>query len=154
MRRRKPHTTHAAGSLAITYTGEPVRVDLSQIQPDMRVPDLTGEGALGRDVPGNVASTLFFEAILYGALVAPSGMTIDCYGTDDAGDPGFVLVAYAHDCPRRGVTAGWRSVKNIARITDYDPRDAGHEHMVREALEYFAAELNAALGVPHQRSEP
>ena len=138
--------------LRFAYTGEPVRVDPDRIHADMWVPDITELHP--REAPGCAAAALFFEAQLHGALVAPDGITIECYADEDADASGFTLVAYDHGQPRRGVTCGWRDVDNIARRTEYDPRATNNAHIVREALEFFAAELNVALGVGIPADEP
>jgi hypothetical protein len=139
-----PGTASTAPSsvLTISYTGDPVRVDPTRIAGDLRVPNVAIDGD---DRPGRVADALFCDALAAGALVSPDGMTIECYGDDDSDGAGFTLVAHANDNERRGVTCGWRDAGNIARLVDDDRRDSDPD-IARRALEYFAAELNAALG--------
>ena len=117
--------------LTITYTGLPVRVDPTRIDPDKHVvPDhLDGDS-------GEAAARLLMDAVDAGAIVQPADVTIECYGDDDLDAGGFVLVAFGDCHSRRGVTCGWRDVKNISGKTPED------------ALAFMVAELNTALGVP------
>lgn len=46
-----------------------------------------------------------------------------------------------------GVTCGWRDVENIVRA-EGDSRPDNDRRLVKEALEFMAAEMNAALGTP------
>jgi hypothetical protein len=121
---RSPH------ALTIAYSGVPVRVDSAKIDPDkLVVPDHLQPEA------GADAARLFTDALEAKALVAPPDVTIECYGDDAIDGGGFVLVAYVGGARGRGVTCGWREAKNISGEN------------VQSALEFMAAELNAALGV-------
>lgn len=117
--------------LTITYTGLPVRLDPTRIDPDKHVvPDHLDIDS------GEAAARLFMDAVDAGAIVHPAGVTLECYGDDDTDGGGLVLVAFGDGRSRRGVTCGWRDMKNISGDT---PKDA---------LAFMVAELNAALGVP------
>ena len=137
--------------LTIDYSGAPVSVHASHITSDMRVPDLGDETSPDNDHPAAVAASLFCDALVAGALVPPDGVTIHCYGTDDHDASVVALVAYTQGSLRRGVTSGWRDVGTIARLSPHDPRPASHPDLVQEALQFFAAELNYALGVQAER---
>lgn len=139
--------------LTFRYRGRAVQVDPDCIHPGMRVPDITGTAPWLEQIPGGDAASLFFDAVLNGALIAPPGITIDRYGDDAEDGSRFILGAYSHAIPRRGLTCGPRDVVHIARRSEYDPRAVNDPHIVQEALEFFAAELggNATLGVPSDR---
>lgn len=131
--RRRELATRAGRSpraLTIVYTGVPVRVDPAKIDPEkLTVPDHLDPES------GADAARLFTDALEAKALLAPAEITIECYGDDDIDSGGFVLVAYGASDHRRGVTCGWREVQNISGES------------AQSALEFMAAELNAALGV-------
>lgn len=139
--------------LTITYTGEPVRVDMSKydaLDPETREEELDNYVPMVGDLggqPGQEAATLFANARDAGILVQPEGLDIQCYGDDDPSDGtgGMVLVAYPRDglASRIGVTGGWRDADNVAG--DETPGHA--RELVEHALDFFAAELNLALGV-------
>jgi hypothetical protein len=124
-------------ALTINYTGDPVRLDFTKIDPDKHVvPDAIEEDC------GEGAARLFMDALEAGAIVAPADITLECYGDDDTIGGGIVLVAYGSGGRERGVTCGWREVKNISGETPED------------ALEFMVAELNTALGVRTQITRP
>jgi len=113
--------------ITTAYDGEPVRVDESKITDQFAVPCPDDE------TPGRGAAALFQLAVEKGALIAPDGIDIECYGDDDSDGGGFTLAAFNASDKRRGVTAGWRDLANIAG-TD-----------IVDALAFFACELNTAL---------
>ncbi len=124
-------------ALTINYTGDPVRLDFTKIDPDKHVvPDAIEEDC------GEGAARLFMDALEAGAIVAPADITLKCYGDDDTIGGGIVLVAYGTGGRERGVTCGWREVRNISSETPED------------ALEFMVAELNTALGVRTQITRP
>jgi hypothetical protein len=121
-------------ALTINYTGDPVRLDPTKIDPHKHVvPDNIEEDC------GEQAARLFMDALEAGAIVAPDGIKLECYGDDDTIGGGIVLVAFSPGGHRRGVTCGWREVRNIFGDSPED------------ALEFMVAELNTALGVPPPR---
>ena len=137
--------TASRSPLTITYTGDPVAVDPERITKEMFVPNVGHDGALyADDLPGQVASELSNLAESEGALLIPDGLVLDCYGDDDHGGGGFILVAYPAGERHAGVTCGWRDADNLARGAE-DDRDDNDANVVREALELMAAEINAAL---------
>jgi len=138
--------TASQSPLTITYTGDPVAVDPERITKDMFVPNVGHDGALyADDLPGQVAAELLNLAESEGALVIPDGLVLDCYGDDDRdGGGGFILVAYPAGERHAGVTCGWRDADNLARRAE-DDHDDNDANAVREALEFMAAEINAAL---------
>ena len=125
--------------LRITYTGEPVRVNQERITEEMSVPDFGWNDTR----PGNDAVTLFTDAESTGALVVPEGITVDCYSrdTDEAHD--FMLVAYPAGGSGAGVTGGWFDVELLAERDG--ARSRNDRAVVREALEFMAAKIDAAL---------
>jgi len=143
--------TTSPSPLVINYSGASVKVDGRRITGDMSVPDLGREDPLQADEhPGEAAARLFEQATTARALVIPEGLRAECYGDDDSDGGGFILAVYP---PRgsQGVTCGWRDVKNIVRLQD-DARPNNDRRLVKEALEFMAGELNAALGVRPERS--
>ena len=54
-------------------------------------------------------------------------------------------------CGAAGVTCGWRDVENIV-CPEGDPRPDNDRRLVKEALQFMAGELNAALGIRRGRS--
>jgi hypothetical protein len=137
----------AQPTLAITYTGEPVRVNRRRITADMYVPNLGHEGALyADDLQGRAACALFAVAEAEGALVLPDGLDVACYGDDDPAGGVFILVAHPAGNCRAGATCGWRDVDHLGR-RDGDKRLDNDPEVVAEALEYMAGEINAALKI-------
>ena len=126
----------AKAPLTIHYAGDCVKVDPERITGDLFVPNL------GRD--GSVAAELFVAAESLNALVVPDGLVIECYGDDDENGGGFILAAYPGADHRAGVTCGWRDTENLARSSDDDRAD-NDPTVVRDALNFMAAEINAAL---------
>jgi hypothetical protein len=135
----------AQAPLTIHYAGDRVKVDPGRITDDLFVPNLGRDGALDGDaLPGSVAAELFVVAESRDALVVPDGLVIECYGDDDENGGGFILVAYPGADRRAGVTCGWRDAKNLARRSEDDRAD-NDPAVVRDALNFMAAEINAAL---------
>jgi len=126
----------------VAYGGGRVRVQRSKITRDMCVPSEGSVEHPGDIEAGAIAMNLFTEAVVEGALIAPEGVRIECYGEDDDQGGVFLPVAYLQDPHTRGVTAGWRDTGNIAAAEDEDPHNA---ELVLAALECFAGELNFAL---------
>lgn len=143
--------TTSTSPIAINYTGVPVKVDGRRITRDMSVPNLRGDDPLQVDEnPGEAAARLFDQATAARALMIPDELRAECYSDDGIDWDGFIIAVY----PARGsqgVTCGWRDVKNIAR-PQKDARAGNDRHLVREALEFMARELNAALGIRSGRS--
>ena len=137
--------------IVINYTGVPVKVDGRRITRDMSVPNLGGDDPLQADEnPGKAAARLFAQATTAHALVIPDELRAECYSDDGSDWDGFILAIY----PARGsqgVTCGWREVKHIARLQG-DARSDNDRRLVREALEFMAAELNVALGIQCDRT--
>ncbi len=147
--RRLVNRVERSGELALRRA--PVRVARSRITADMCVPCQSGADRLGDIDAGAIAANLFTDAVAKGALVAPEGVRIECYGDDDQLGGGFVLIAFPEDPhTTRGVTAGWRDATNIAAAQGEDPHD---RKLVLAALEFFASELNHALGAPAPTAE-
>ncbi len=115
--------------LTISYVGLPVRLDPTRIDPDKHVVPDYPEPTCGED-----AARLFMDAVDAAAIAQPADIMLECYGDDDTDAGGFILVAFGAG-RQRGVTCGWREVKNISGDSPED------------ALEFMVAELNAALGV-------
>ncbi|HEY5287444.1 MAG TPA: hypothetical protein VIJ50_10100 [Solirubrobacteraceae bacterium] len=135
----------AKAPLTIHYAGDGVKVDPGRITGDLFVPNLGRDGALdGDELPGSVAAELFVAAESLNALVVPDGLVIECYGDDDENGGGFILAAYPGVDHRAGVTCGWRDAENLARSSDDDRAD-NDPTVVRDALNFMAAEINAAL---------
>ncbi|HMH46962.1 MAG TPA: hypothetical protein VK538_04540 [Solirubrobacteraceae bacterium] len=117
----------------------------------MSVPSLGCDDPLQADeYHGEAAARLFDQAITACALVIPSGLRAECYSDDDSDGGGFILAVYPTS-GSQGVTCGWRDVKNIACLQG-DARPEDDRRLVKEALEFMASELNAALGVRRGRS--
>ena len=135
----------AQSALTIRYDGDRVTVDPERITKGMLVPNMGHDGPLDADdLPGRVAAALFVAAESANALVVPDGLVIECYGDDDEDGAGFILVAYPADSRRAGVTCGWRDAGNLARRSE-DHRADNDPTVVRDALEFIAAEINFAL---------
>jgi hypothetical protein len=118
----------------------------------MWVPNLGRNDPLQADrCPGNVAALLFEQAKEARALAIPDGLRAECYGDDDIDGGGFVLAVYPASGPGAGVTCGWRDVENIV-CPEGDPRPDNDRRLVKEALEFMASEMNAALGIQRGRS--
>jgi hypothetical protein len=143
--------TTSASPIAIGYDGASVKVDGRRITRDMSVPDLGRDDPIQADArPGEAAARLFEQAATARALVIPEGLRAECYGDDDSDGGGFILAVYP-TCGSQGVTCGWRDVKNIVRL-QRDARPDDDRRLVKEALEFMAGELNAALGIRPDRS--
>jgi hypothetical protein len=114
----------------------------------MCVPNLGRNDILQADPnPGEVAAHLFEQAIQARTLVIPDDLRVECYADDDKAGGGFILAVY----PRRGtvgITCGWRDVENII-CPQGDPRPDNDRRLVKDALQFMAGEINAALGVHH-----
>ena len=131
--------------LTTTYTGDRVTVNAEWILEVMRVPNLGFDGDLYRDErPGASAVCLFKEAQSAGALVIPGDLIVDCYARDSFYLNGFMLVARPADNLRTGVTRGWCDVLAVARLRG-DERNDNDPAVVKAALEFMAADINAAL---------
>ena len=135
-----------ASPINISYGGPPVKVDGRRITREMYVPNLGRNDPLeADDCPGNVAAALFEQAKTARALVIPEGLRAECCGDNDADGGGFILAAYpTHGSS--GATCGWRDVENIV-CAEGDPRPDNDRGLVKEALQFMASELNAALGI-------
>jgi len=143
--------TTSTSPIVINYGGAPVKVDGRRITRDMSVPSLGCDDPLQADeYHGEAAARLFDQAITACALVIPSGLRAECYSDDDSDGGGFILAVYPTS-GSQGVTCGWRDVKNIACLQG-DARPEDDRRLVKEALEFMASELNAALGVRRGRS--
>jgi len=111
----------------------------------MRVPNLGFDGDLHRDErPGAAAVNLFTEATSAGALVIPGDLIVDCYALDTFYFNRFMLVARPAGNLCTGVTRDWCDVLAVARSRG-DERKDNDPAMVKEALEFMAADINAAL---------
>jgi hypothetical protein len=141
-----------ASPITISYSGAPVKVDGRRITRAMWVPNLGRNDPLQADQnPGEAAAALFEQAIAARALVIPSELRVDCYSDEDDCGGGFILVVYPSDGSVAGVTCGWRDVENIV-CPEGDPRPDNDRRLVKEALQFMAGELNAALGIRRGRS--
>lgn len=137
--------------ITVSYSGTPVKVDGRRITREMFVPNLGRNDPLQADEsPGEVAAALFEQAIAARALVIPSELCAECYGDSDANGGGFILAVYP-SWSAGGVTRGWRDVENIV-CPEGDPRPDNDRRLVKEALQFMAGELNAALGIRSGRS--
>jgi hypothetical protein len=105
-------------TLTITYTGDPFRIDEHALAAWLDA-DQPYVPDRYSDESGQDAARLFLEACEHGAIVTPEGLTPELYADDDSDGGGFTLVVY--------------------------PSPAGER--VRDALDYFVAELNTALGI-------
>jgi hypothetical protein len=136
--------------ITVSYSGAPVTVNARRSNREMWVPNLGRNDQLQADeCPGEVASRLFEQAKAARALVIPDELRAECYADDDAQGGGFILAVY----PMRGlmgVTCGWRDVENIV-CPEGDPRPDNNRRLVREALQFMAGEMNAALGIRRGR---
>ncbi|MGH2843853.1 MAG: hypothetical protein ACRDKL_09745 [Solirubrobacteraceae bacterium] len=132
--------------LAISYRGAPVKVDGRRITREMCVPNLgRNDPHLADEHPGEAAARLFEQASAARALLVPDELRAECYGDDDSDGGGFILAVYpTHGA--QGVTCGWRDVENIVCLGG-DERADNDRGLVKEALEFMAAEMNAALGI-------
>ncbi|MFZ1154747.1 MAG: hypothetical protein WAN93_07580 [Solirubrobacteraceae bacterium] len=143
-------STITSPTLTIACTGERVRVDPKQITENLLVPNLGRDDPLAADdQPGKVSAELFTEAESAKAVLILDGLIVDCYGDDDGDGGGFILVAYPAADRRAGVTCGWRDAKNLARNSG-DDRDDNDPVVVKEALEFMAAEINSALNAKYK----
>lgn len=139
-----------ASPITISYSGAPVKVDGRRITREMWVPNLGRNDPLQADEsPGEVAAALFEQAIAARALVIPSELHAECHGDSDADGGGFSLTI-SPTCGGVGVTCGWRDVENIM-CPEGDPRPDNDRRLVKEALQFMASELNAALGIGARR---
>ena len=140
-----------ASPISISYSGPPVKGDGRRIRHEMWVPNLGRNDPLqADDYPGEVAARLFEQAKEARALVIPDELRAECYGDNDSDGGGFILVVYPMH-GSAGVTCGWRDVENIV-CPDGDPRSDNDRRLVKEALQFMAGELNAALGIRAARS--
>jgi hypothetical protein len=129
-----------APPITINYSGPPVKVDGRRINREMWVPNLGRNDPLQADsCPGEVAASLFEQAKAARALVIP-----------DAHGGGCILAVYPTS-GAAGVTCGWRDVENIV-CPEGDPRPDNDRRLVKEALQFMAGEMNAALGIRRGRS--
>jgi hypothetical protein len=141
-----------ASPIAINYSGLPVKVNGRRINREMWVPNLGRNDPLQADpCPGEVAASLFEQAKTVRALVVPDELRAECYGDDDAQGGGFTLAVYPAS-GAAGVTCGWRDVENIV-CPEGDPRPDNDRRLVKEALQFMASEMNAALGIQRGRSQ-
>lgn len=141
----------SASPITISYSGAPVKVDGRRITHEMRVPNLGRSDPYQADeCPGEVAAGLFEQATETGAIVIPDGLCAECYSDNDSGGGGFILAVYP-SYRSGGVTRGWRDVENIVCPAG-DPRPDNDRRLVKEALQFMAGELNAALGIRRGRS--
>jgi hypothetical protein len=93
---------------------------------------------------GKLTENLFDEAVAAGALVG-AGLRLQCVGDDDSprGNT-FVLIALIGTGEsQRGATTGRQPTWRIGVLYEEEPDY--REVRVREALDYFAAELNYAI---------
>ena len=128
-----------------TYTDDPVTVDPEWILEVMRVPNLGFDGDLCADErPGAAAVCLFKEAASAGALGIPGDLIVDCYAQDNFYFNRFMLVARPADDLCTGITRGWCDVLAVARLRG-DKRKDNDPAVVEAALEFMAADINAAL---------
>jgi hypothetical protein len=135
-------------SITIVYAGEPVEVARERITGDMFVPNL-GEDGFCDDQPGSSAASLFREAASKGALVVPDELTVECHARDDFHFSGFLLVIRPEPEAAFGITSSWCDVETIARARG-DHRADNDPTVIREALDFMAREINAALGVEYE----
>lgn len=143
--------TTSTSSIVINYGGAPVKVDGRRITGDMSVPNLGCDDPLQADeYPGEAAARLFDQASTARALVIPDELRAECYGDDDSDGGGLILAVYPTS-GSQGVTCGWRDVKNIV-CPHGDARPDNDRRLVKEALEFIASEMNAALGIHRGRS--
>jgi hypothetical protein len=127
------------------YTDDRVTVNPEWILEVMSVPNLGFDGDLYPDErPGEAAVCLFKEATSAGALVIPSDLIVDCYAGDTFYFNGFMLVARPANYFCTGVTRGWCHVLEVARLRG-DERNDNDPAVVKEALEFMAGKINAAL---------
>jgi hypothetical protein len=137
--------------ITINYSGPPVKVDGRRINREMWVPNLGRNDPLHADpCPGEVAASLFEQAKAARALVIPDELRAECYGDNDSDGGGFILAVYSTSSAE-GVTCGWRDVENIV-CPEGDPRPDNDRRLIKEALQFMAAEMNAALGIRRGRS--
>ena len=131
--------------LPTTYTDDRLTADPEWILELMRVPNLGFDGDLHRDDrPGATAVCLFTDATSAGALVIPGDLIVDCYALDTFYFNRFMLVARPARNLCTGVTRGWCDVLAVARSRG-DKRNDNDPAVVAEALEFMAADINAAL---------
>lgn len=141
-----------ASPITISYGGAPVKVNGRRITREMWVPNLGRDDPLQADPdPGEVAVRLFDQAVAARALVLPSELRAECYGDNDANGGGFILAVYSTRGSAGGVTCGWRDVGNIV-CPEGDLRPDNDRRLVKEALEFMAAEMNTALGLQRGRA--
>jgi hypothetical protein len=139
-----------ASTITISYSGAPVTVNPRRINREMWVPNLGRNDPLQADQrPSEVAASLFEQAKTARALVIPDELRAECYSDDDAQGGGFILAVYPTN-GTAGVTCGWRDVENIV-CPECDTRPDNDRRLVKEALQFMAAEMNAALGVQNNR---
>lgn len=118
----------------------------------MWVPNLGRNDPLHADSrPGEVAASLFKQAVAARALVMPDELRAECYGDNDAQGGGFIIAVYPTN-GAAGVTCGWRDVENIVCPAG-DSRPDNDRRLVKEALQFMAGEMNAALGAQDNRDK-
>jgi hypothetical protein len=124
----------------------PVKVVPDRITPDMAAPLIVDSThPVGDLTSGRCTERLFDEALAAGALVG-SGLRLQCVGNDEGGLRGntFVLIArIGNGESARGATTGRQPTWRIGVLYEEEP-DC-REERVREALDYFASELNYAI---------
>jgi hypothetical protein len=127
----------------ITRPAGPVKVVPENITADMSVPVIVDSThPVGDLFSGKSTERLFAQAVATGALVG-TGLRLQCVGDDEGRGNTFVLIALAGNGEsQRGATTGRQPTWRIAA---YDDDRADRETLVREALDYFAAELNYAI---------
>ncbi|HEV3071880.1 MAG TPA: hypothetical protein VGY76_10705 [Solirubrobacteraceae bacterium] len=121
----------------------PVKVVPENITANMSVPVIVDSThPVGDLLSGKSTEWLFDQAVAVGALVG-AGLRLQCVGDDEGYGNTFVLVALVGNGEsQRGATTGRQPTWRIG-ASDDDPTD--QETLVREALDYFAAELNYAI---------
>jgi hypothetical protein len=124
---------------------KPVKVVPHRITPNMAAPLIVDSThPVGDLTSGRCTERLFDEAVAAGALVGP-GLRLQCVGNDEGlrGNT-FVLIAQiGNGESARGATTGRQPTWRVGVLYEEEP-DRREEH-VREALDYFASELNYAI---------
>jgi hypothetical protein len=121
-----------------------VTVAAENIHAHMRVPAVDCDERYGDFECGKVAGVLFEMALGAGALTVPDGVRIVCNADNDIDTGGFVLIAFPAD-PKSpwGATTGYHNARVVGTC---DPERTHDNSSVREALGFFANELNIAIG--------
>jgi hypothetical protein len=123
-----------------------VKVVPQRITPNMAAPLIVDStDPVGDLTSGRCTERLFDEAVAAGALVG-AGLRLQCVGIDGRcrGNT-FVLVALVGNGESgRGASTGRQPTSRIGVLEEDDDPDRRELH-VREALDYFASELNYAI---------